>query len=122
MHLQDHLYYGVQIKVCRNKRQVRKYIFFDQTQMTRCIHCTRCVGLHLGRWCNRNRGNWPWGKYGNNNIFRKAMESELSANVIDLCQLSLASKPYAFEARLWELKKRKGIMADWLKYKVDTYN
>ena len=36
----------------------------------------------------------------------KAMESELSANVIDLCPVgALTSKPYAFEARPWELKK-----------------
>ena len=41
----------------------------------------------------------------------KAMESELSANVIDLCPVgALTSKPYAFEARPWELKKLKALM------------
>ena len=56
----------------------------------------------------------------------KAMESELSANVIDLCPVgALTSKPYAFEARPWELKKTESIdVTDAVgsNIRVDTYN
>ena len=56
----------------------------------------------------------------------KAMESELSANVIDLCPVgALTSKPYAFEARPWELKKTESIDvmdAVGSNIRVDTYN
>ena len=51
----------------------------------------------------------------------KAMESELSANVIDLCPVgALTSKPYAFEARPWELKKNRKHRrhgCSWFKHK-----
>ena len=54
------------------------------------------------------------------------MESELSANVIDLCPVgALTSKPYAFEARPWELKKTESIDvmdAVGSNIRVDTYN
>ena len=56
----------------------------------------------------------------------KAMESELSANVIDLCPVgALTSKPYAFEARPWELKKTETVDvmdAVGSNIRVDTYN
>ena len=56
----------------------------------------------------------------------KAMKSELSANVIDLCPVgALTSKPYAFEARPWELKKTESIDvmdAVGSNIRVDTYN
>ena len=56
----------------------------------------------------------------------KSMESELSANVIDLCPVgALTSKPYAFEARPWELKKTETIDvmdAVGSNIRVDTYN
>ena len=56
----------------------------------------------------------------------KAMESELSANVIDLCPVgALTSKPYAFEARPWELKKTESVDvmdAVGSNIRVDTYN
>ena len=56
----------------------------------------------------------------------KAMQSELSANVIDLCPVgALTSKPYAFEARPWELKKTESIDvmdAVGSNIRVDTYN
>ena len=56
----------------------------------------------------------------------KSMESELSANVIDLCPVgALTSKPYAFEARPWELKKTESIDvmdAVGSNIRVDTYN
>ena len=56
----------------------------------------------------------------------QAMDSELSANVIDLCPVgALTSKPYAFEARPWELKKTESIDvmdAVGSNIRVDTYN
>ena len=56
----------------------------------------------------------------------KSMMSELSANVIDLCPVgALTSKPYAFEARPWELKKTESIDvmdAVGSNIRVDTYN
>ena len=56
----------------------------------------------------------------------KAMQSELSTNVIDLCPVgALTSKPYAFEARPWELKKTESIDvmdAVGSNIRVDTYN
>ena len=55
----------------------------------------------------------------------KAMESEMSANVIDLCPVgALTSKPYAFEARPWDLKKTETIDvmdAVGSNIRVDTY-
>jgi NADH-quinone oxidoreductase subunit G len=78
-----------------------------KTVMTRCIHCTRCIrftseiaGVHdLGA---TSRGeNMEVGTY-----VEKALSSELSANIIDLCPVgALTSKPYAFVARPWELAK-----------------
>jgi NADH-quinone oxidoreductase subunit G len=78
-----------------------------KTIMTRCIHCTRCIrfiseiaGVHdLGA---TSRGeNMEVGTY-----VEKALSSELSANIIDLCPVgALTSKPYAFVARPWELAK-----------------
>ncbi len=75
--------------------------------MTRCIHCTRCIrfisevagGHELGA---TSRGeNMEVGTY-----VEKALSSELSANIIDLCPVgALTSKPYAFVARPWELAK-----------------
>ena len=53
-----------------------------------------------------NRGNMP-----KSLPFEKAVSSELSGNLIDLCPVgALTSKPYAFHARPWELKKPKPLM------------
>ena len=78
-----------------------------KTQMTRCIHCTRCV-----RFVEEVAGIEELGAIGRGEnmeittYLEKSMQSELSANVIDLCPVgALTSKPYAFEARPWELKK-----------------
>jgi len=82
-----------------------------KTQMTRCIHCTRCV-----RFANEVAGVPEIAAIGRGEdmeittYLEKSMESELSANVIDLCPVgALTSKPYAFEARPWELKKTETI-------------
>tara|TARA_B100000575_G_scaffold291783_1_gene298489 strand:- start:787 stop:2415 length:1629 start_codon:yes stop_codon:yes gene_type:complete len=95
--------------------------------MTRCIHCTRCV-----RFATEVAGVPEIGAIGRGEnmeittYLEKSMESELSANVIDLCPVgALTSKPYAFEARPWELKKTESIDvmdAVGSNIRVDTYN
>ncbi len=82
-----------------------------KTTMTRCIHCTRCV-----RFSEEVAGVDEIGAlYRGENMqittyLEKAAKHEMSANVIDLCPVgALTSRPYAFEARPWELKKTLGI-------------
>ena len=129
--LQDQsMYYGVdKSRFVENKRQVKeKYMGpLIKTQMTRCIHCTRCV-----RFATEVAGVPEIGAIGRGEnmeittYLEKSMESELSANVIDLCPVgALTSKPYAFEARPWELKKTESIDvmdAVGSNIRVDTYN
>ena len=128
--LQDQsLFYGFDSsRYTENKRQVKeKYMGpLIKTQMTRCIHCTRCV-----RFATEVAGIPELGAIGRGEdmeittYLEKSMESELSANVIDLCPVgALTSKPYAFEARPWELKKTETIDvmdADGSNIRVDTY-
>jgi len=83
------------------------------TQMTRCIHCTRCV-----RFATQVAGVPELGAFGRGEhmeigtYVEKAISSELSGNLVDLCPVgALTSKPYAFEARPWELKKTESIDA-----------
>ena len=82
-----------------------------KTSMNRCIHCTRCV-----RFANDIAGANELGTTGRGNdmqigtYLEKNLDSELSGNVIDLCPVgALTSKPYAFRARPWELKKTETI-------------
>ncbi|OAA64421.1 NADH-ubiquinone oxidoreductase mitochondrial precursor [Niveomyces insectorum RCEF 264] len=82
-----------------------------KTSMNRCIHCTRCV-----RFANDIAGMPELGSTGRGNdlqigtYLEKHLDSELSANVIDLCPVgALTSKPYAFKARPWELKRTESI-------------
>ena len=82
-----------------------------KTDMTRCIHCTRCVrfgeevaGLkELGA---TGRGeNMEIGTY-----IEKTVVSELSGNVIDVCPVgALTNKPYRYSARTWEMREAKSI-------------
>jgi len=79
-----------------------------KTIMTRCIHCTRCVrftseiaGINVEYLGTVNRGQ----QTEITTFVEKAVLSELSGNLIDLCPVgALTSKPYAFVARPWELK------------------
>ncbi|MGN6355887.1 MAG: NADH-quinone oxidoreductase subunit NuoG [Novosphingobium sp.] len=96
-----------------NKRAVTdKYMGpLIKTTMTRCIHCTRCV-----RFSEEIAGVDEIGALYRGEAMQittyleKAAKHELSANVIDLCPVgALTSKPYAFEARPWELKKTLSI-------------
>lgn len=82
-----------------------------KTIMTRCIHCTRCV-----RFTTDVAGVEELGAVGRGetmeitSYLEKSMTSELSGNVIDLCPVgALTSKPYAFKARSWELKKTDSV-------------
>ena len=82
-----------------------------KTEMTRCIHCTRCV-----RFATEVAGVEMLGATGRgeemeiSNYVERAVDSELSGNVIDLCPVgALTSKPYAFSARPWELRKTETI-------------
>jgi NADH-quinone oxidoreductase subunit G len=82
-----------------------------KTIMTRCIHCTRCV-----RFAEEVAGVEEIGAIGRGenmqitSYLEKAVTSEVSGNVIDLCPVgALTSKPYAFQARSWELTKTDGI-------------
>jgi len=113
--LQDQsLFYGLDnSRYTENKREVKeKYMGpLIKTQMTRCIHCTRCI-----RFATEVAGIPELGAIGRGEdmeittYLEKSMQSELSANVIDLCPVgALTSKPYAFEARPWELKKTETI-------------
>ena len=81
------------------------------TVMTRCIHCTRCI-----RFATEIAGVPELGATGRGEhmevgtYVEKALSSELSGNIIDLCPVgALTSKPYAFNARPWELKKTESI-------------
>jgi len=128
--LQDQsLFYGFdKSRYTENKRQVKEKHMgpLIKTQMTRCIHCTRCV-----RFANEIAGIPELGATGRGEnmeittFLEKSMESELSANVIDLCPVgALTSKPYAFEARPWDLKKTETIDvmdAVGSNIRVDTY-
>ncbi len=81
-----------------------------KTTMTRCIHCTRCI-----RFAEEVAGVSTIGAIGRSEqleitTLEHAVASELSGNVIDLCPVgALTSKPYAFNARPWELRKTEGI-------------
>ena len=96
-----------------NKRAVPNKDFgpLVRTEMTRCIHCTRCV-----RFSQQIAGIPELGATGRGEdmeittYLEKAISSELSGNVIDLCPVgALTSKPYAFKARPWELRKTETI-------------
>lgn len=100
---------------------------FIKTIMTRCIHCTRCV-----RFANEICGIDNLGTTGRGNkteinfYYPKVFNSEFSGNLVDLCPVgALTSKPYAFKARSWELKKKEGIdILDSLgsNIKIDIFN
>ncbi len=129
--LQDQsMFYGIdKSRFKENKRAVAdKYMGpLIKTQMTRCIHCTRCV-----RFATEVAGVPELGAIGRGEdmqittYLEQSVQSELSGNVIDLCPVgALTSKPYVFEARPWELKKTETIDvmdAVGSNIRVDTYD
>ena len=106
-------YGGDRTRYAENKRAVadKELGPVVKTVMTRCIHCTRCV-----RFMDEIAGTPELG-----GLFRgEALEignygggpltSELSGNLVDICPVgALTSKPYAFEARPWELQKTESV-------------
>ncbi|MDK2124805.1 NADH-quinone oxidoreductase subunit NuoG [Parachitinimonas caeni] len=81
------------------------------TDMTRCIHCTRCV-----RFSEEIAGAQEIGMAGRGehsevmSFIGLTVDSEISGNVIDLCPVgALTSKPFRYQARSWELSRRKGV-------------
>ena len=81
------------------------------TDMTRCIHCTRCV-----RFGQEIAGVMELGMIGRGEhaeiitFVGKTVDSELSGNVIDLCPVgALTSKPFRYSARTWELTRRPSV-------------
>ena len=82
-----------------------------KTEMTRCILCTRCV-----RFCEEIAGVSVLGAVGRGmhsevtTFVEAAIASELSGNLVDVCPVgALTSKPYAFTARPWELRKTESV-------------
>src|SRR5262249_38919061 len=81
------------------------------TDMTRCIHCTRCV-----RFGQEIAGIQELGMIGRGehaeivSFVGKTVDSELSGNSIDVCPVgALTSKPFRYAARTWELSRRKSV-------------
>jgi len=82
-------------------------------EMTRCIHCTRCV-----RFGQEIAGVMEFGMLGRGehseitSFVGKTVDSEMSGNMIDLCPVgALTSKPFRYSARTWELQRRKSVSA-----------
>ena len=80
-------------------------------EMTRCIHCTRCVRFGLEIAGQMELGMANRGERSEIMSFvGRGVDSELSGNMIDLCPVgALTSKPFRYEARPWELSRRKSI-------------
>jgi NADH-quinone oxidoreductase subunit G len=100
-------------RYAENKRAVEEKFMgpLVKTVMTRCIQCTRCV-----RFMTEVAGVSELGLISRGedveitSYLDRAITSELSANIIDLCPVgALTSKPYAFNARSWELKKTETV-------------
>ncbi len=81
------------------------------TDMTRCIHCTRCVRFGDEVAGIRELGATGRGEHTKIGTYVKhTVSSELSGNVIDLCPVgALTSKPFRFRARAWELTQFSGV-------------
>ncbi len=82
-----------------------------KTVMTRCIHCTRCIRFITEVAGVPDLGATARGESMEVGTYvEKALGSELSGNIIDLCPVgALTSKPYAFVARSWELTKTDSV-------------
>jgi NADH-quinone oxidoreductase subunit G len=100
--------YGRSVSRCTERKRVVKdknVGALIQTDMTRCIHCTRCV-----RFLEEIAGTSEMGGSGRGDrleigtCIERSIDSELSGNIIDLCPVgALTNKPFRFSARAWEL-------------------
>ncbi len=82
-----------------------------KTSMNRCIHCTRCI-----RFATEVAGVEQLGATGRGESMEvttyveSALQTELAGNLVDLCPVgALTAKPYAFEARSWEMRKTESV-------------
>ncbi len=98
-----------------NKRAVDEKFMgpLVKTIMTRCIHCTRCIRFATEVAGVEEIGALNRGEHMEITTYlERSLTSELSGNVVDLCPVgALTSKPYAFTARSWELRKTESIDA-----------
>ena len=80
-------------------------------EMSRCIHCTRCVRFGQEIAGMMELGMLNRGEHSEITTFvGRSIESELSGNMIDICPVgALTSKPFRYSARTWELARRKSI-------------
>jgi len=80
-------------------------------EMSRCIHCTRCVRFGQEIAGQMEFGMLNRGEHSEITTFvNKTVDSELSGNMIDLCPVgALTSKPFRYKARTWELSRRKSV-------------
>jgi len=103
----------------RSRYQEEKRVVFHKNlgplvsaeEMSRCIHCTRCVRFGQEVAGHMELGMLHRGEHSEITTFvGRAIESELSGNMIDLCPVgALTSKPFRYEARTWELARRRSI-------------
>ncbi|HEV8691585.1 MAG TPA: NADH-quinone oxidoreductase subunit NuoG [Ideonella sp.] len=80
-------------------------------EMTRCIHCTRCVRFGQEVAGVMELGMIHRGEHSEiTTVTGKTVDSELSGNMIDICPVgALTSKPFRYSARTWELSRRKSV-------------
>ena len=80
-------------------------------EMSRCIHCTRCVRFGEEIAGDMELGMSNRGEHAEIETFLgETVDSELSGNMIDICPVgALTSKPFRYNARTWELSRRKSV-------------
>ncbi|OQW96003.1 MAG: NADH-quinone oxidoreductase subunit G [Beggiatoa sp. IS2] len=102
----------------QSRYREEKRVVFDKsfgpliaTEMTRCIHCTRCVRFGVEISGTQELGTPGRGEHTRIGTYiEKSVNSELSGNVIDLCPVgALTSKPFRFSSRSWEMQQYDGI-------------
>ncbi len=99
-------------RYAENKRAVKEKFMgpLIKTIMTRCIQCTRCVRFSTEIGGVEEIGLVNRGEHAEITTLEKAIDSELSGNLVDVCPVgALTSKPYAFTARPWELRKTNSV-------------
>lgn len=102
-----------------SRYQEEKRVFFvkpagpliSMQEMNRCIHCTRCVRFGQEIAGQMELGMTFRGEHAEIETFvGKTIDSELSGNMIDICPVgALTNKPFRYQARTWELSRRKSI-------------
>jgi NADH-quinone oxidoreductase subunit G len=101
-------------------KEEKRVVFFKDIgplvsaqEMSRCIHCTRCVRFGQEIAGNMELGMANRGEHSEILSFvGNSVDSELSGNMIDLCPVgALTSKPFRYNARTWEMARRKSIAA-----------